>query len=211
VDAGDGAGHSDGQSIPGWQRSPGWWFQRLGVPLLALIAIAGAIVWLQRPEQPTGRGSVSGDDAAEFGGQAPEEGLPAIDFTLSTLDGETVRLGDLQGKVVLLNFWATWCGPCREEMPLFEQAQKEFGADRLVILAVNVEEGVGTIRPFVERLALTYPIVMDQSGSVTRRYRVRSYPTTYFIGADGRIEGKRVGAYTRPILFGRLEQVLDER
>ena len=95
-------------------------------------------------------------------------------------------------------------------MPLFEQAQQRHSEDGLVVLAVNVREGSGLVRPFVERLALSYPIPMDEKGAVAGRYRVRSFPTTYFIGRDGTVEGRRVGAYTRQILFGRLEQLLED-
>jgi thiol-disulfide isomerase/thioredoxin len=126
------------------------------------------------------------------------------------LSGEEVNLSDYLGKIVVLNFWATWCGPCREEMPLFEQAQQQYGSDDLVVLAVNVREGASSVRSFVERFALTYPILLDERGSVARRYRVRSFPTTYFIGRDGTVEGRRVGAYTQRILFGRIDQLLDE-
>ena len=195
---------------PAWQSSPLWWFRWIGLPLLAITAIAAAIVWLQRPEDDLERQVADADVPLEADMAAPQEGQTAPEFTLRTLDGAEVRLSELRGKVVVLNFWATWCGPCREEMPLFEQAKAEREADGLVILAVNVQESDGQVRPFVERLGLTYSIGMDKNGSLARRYEVRSYPTTYFIGRDGTIEGRRVGAYTRQILFGRLSQLLDE-
>jgi peroxiredoxin len=196
--------------LPGWQASPAWWFRWVGLPLVAVMAIAAAIVWLQRPEDELSRRVAGADEPLETDTSAPQEGQPAPDFTLRTLDGNEVRLGELRGRLVVLNFWATWCGPCREEMPLFEQAMAEREADGLLILAVNVQEGEEQVRPFVQRLGLSYPIVMDKSGALARRYRVRSYPTTYFIGRDGTVEGRRVGAYTRQILFGRLSQLLDE-
>jgi cytochrome c biogenesis protein CcmG/thiol:disulfide interchange protein DsbE len=196
--------------LPPWQSSPAWWFRWVAVPLLAIVVIAGAIVWLQQSESTVERRTADTDEPLQSDTRAPQEGSPAPDIRLSTLDGEDVSLSDYRGKVVLLNFWATWCGPCREEMPLFEQAQQQYGTDNLVVLAVNVREGNGTVRSFVERFALTYPILMDERGSVAGRYHVRSFPTTYFIGRDGSVEGRRVGAYTRQILFGRLDQLLDE-
>ena|SRR5215212_5760049 len=195
---------------PVWQTSPVWWFRWIGLPLLVITAIAAAIVWLQRPADDLERQVADADVPLETDTSAPQEGQTAPEFTLRTLDGAEVRLSELRGKVVVINFWATWCGPCREEMPLLEQAKQEREADGLVILAVNVQESDGQVRPFVERLGLTYPIGMDKNGSLARRYEVRSYPTTYFIGRDGTIEGRRVGAYTRQILFGRLSQLLDE-
>ena len=196
--------------LPAWQRSPAWWFRWIGLPLIVMVGIVTAIIWLQRPEDELSRRVADGDEPLEADTVAPQEGQPAPDFTLRTLDGGEVRLGELRGKLVVLNFWATWCGPCREEMPLFEQAIAERAADGLVILAVNVRESEEQVRPFVQRLGLTYPIGMDKNGTLARRYRVRSYPTTYFIGRDGAVEGRRVGAYTRQILFGRLSQLLDE-
>jgi peroxiredoxin len=196
--------------LPAWQTSPAWWLRWVGLPLIAVMAIAAAIVWLQRPGDDPPRRVAEVDEPLASDTAAPQEGQPAPDFTLRTLDGGEIRLSELRGQVVLLNFWATWCGPCRDEMPLFEQALKERGPDGLVIVAINVQESDAQVRPFVERLGLTYPIGMDKNGSLARRYRVRSYPTTYFVGRDGTVEGRRVGAYTRHILFGRLSQLLDE-
>jgi thiol-disulfide isomerase/thioredoxin len=199
-----------GRRLPAWQTSPTWWFRWIGLPLVVIMGIAAAMIWLQRPEDEIPRRVAEADAPLEADTAAPQEGQPAPDFTLRTLDGGEIRLGDLRGKIVVLNFWATWCGPCREEMPLLEQAMSERGPDGLVIVAINVQESEAQVRPFVQRLNLTYPIGMDRNGCLARRYRVRSYPTTYFISRDGAIEGRRVGAYTRQILFGRLSQLLDE-
>ncbi len=201
--------HASASPLPGWQTSSGWWFRRVGLPLLALVAIAGVIVWLERPDGVPAGTVAESDEPLDADTRAPQEGAPAPDFTLSTLDGGQVRLSDYSGRVVLINFWATWCGPCREEMPLFEQAQAEH-AGGLAVLAVNVRERPGVVRPFVERLALSYAIGLDEKGRVAERYRVRSFPTTYFIGRDGTVEGRRIGSYSRQILFGRLGQLLDE-
>lgn len=197
------------QPLPEWQTSPGWWFKRIGIPVLVLLAIVGTIVWLEGPSDDVTRRIASSDEPLEADSTAPQEGAPAPNFVMATLDGQQVSLSDLKGKVVVLNFWATWCGPCRDEMPLFQEAANQHAEDGLVVIAVNVREGASTVRLFVEKLKLRYTIGMDEKGAVAGRYRVRSFPTTYFVGRDGAIEGRRVGSYTRQILFGRLEQLLD--
>jgi cytochrome c biogenesis protein CcmG/thiol:disulfide interchange protein DsbE len=203
------APQDESEPLPPWKTSPGWWIRRVAAPLVVIVVIAGAIVWLQAPDSPSDRRTARADEPLESDSAAPQEGSAAPPIRLTTLEGEDVSLSDYLGKLVVLNFWATWCGPCREEMPLFEQAQQHYGSDNIVVLAVNVREGSGTVRPFVERFALTYPILLDERGSVARRYRVRSFPTTYFIGRDGTVEGRRVGAYTHRVLFGRIDQLLD--
>ena len=103
------------QPLPAWQTSPGWWFRRIGIPLLVLVAIAGVIVWLERPEggDETRRVAES-DEPLEADTRAPQEGEPAPDFTLMTLAGERVWLSDYHGKVVLLNVCATLFCICRD-------------------------------------------------------------------------------------------------
>jgi len=195
---------------PGRRFSTLRWGVRLGVPLIALTVIATAIVWLQRPDD-TGRRIVAESDVPlDSEGGAPQEGAQAPDFQLAALDDSAIQLSDLRGRIVVLNFWATWCGPCRDEMPLLEQASADFDGD-VVVVAINVQGRRATVRQFLDKLQLTYRIGLDQNGTVARRYHVRSFPTTYFIGRDGRVEGRRVGAYTRTILYGRLEQLLDQR
>ena len=199
----------DERTAPPWRTSAGWWLRRVALPVLVITIIVGTIVWLQRPDEELNRRVAVVDEPLASDGSAPQDGSPAPDFTLATLDGQEVSLRDFQGRFVLLNFWATWCGPCREEMPLFEQAQQQYGVENLVIVAVNVQESQGMVRSVVDRIALTYPVAMDARGATARRYGVRSYPTTFFVDRDGRIEGRRVGAYTRHILFGRLDQLLE--
>lgn len=118
-------------------------------------------------------------------------GQQAPDFTLSLLDGSTISLSDLHGQVVLLNFWATWCEPCRIEMPEFETAYNT--TEGFTILAVNMMEGPEPITDYVDELGLTFPIALDRDGSVTNLYRVVAYPTTYIIDAEGIIRAFNAG------------------
>jgi peroxiredoxin len=126
--------------------------------------------------------------------ESPEARTPAPDFTLPTLDGGRLRLADLRGKVVLLNFWATWCPPCRAEMPAMERIYRELAPRGFTIVAVNYQEKAEVVRPFVEELNLTFPIVLDESGEVTdRHYPLIGLPTTFVLDREGRTVARAVG------------------
>jgi cytochrome c biogenesis protein CcdA/peroxiredoxin len=135
-----------------------------------------------------------------------EIGNRAPDFTLQTLDGRTVSLADLRGKAVILNFWATWCGPCRNEMPNIEQVyqlEKERG---LVVLAVDFLEPADSVQAFVDELNLTLPIGLDLDGTVNDLYRIPAYPTSYFIDGNGIIIKYKEGEIDAQWIFDGLEQ-----
>lgn len=128
---------------------------------------------------------------------------PAPDFELKTLDGDKVRLADLRGKPVLLSFWATWCGPCRRELPELAALHDEFQKKGLVILGVN-DEGKGTAKKYAEKELLPFPILDDSGLKVNRLYRVRSIPTLFLIDKDGKIvrflRGGRPASALRAVL-----------
>ena len=113
--------------------------------------------------------------------------VKAKDFTLEDLKGSAVSLKDFQGKVVFLNFWATWCGFCRKEMPSIERLWQKFKEEDFVILAVDFEEGGDWVRSFVEENGYTFPILLDPTGEVTYTYRIPQPPTTYLIDPEGMI------------------------
>lgn len=121
-------------------------------------------------------------------------GYEAADFELPDLDGRVHKLSDYRGKVVFLNLWATWCPPCIAEMPSIEALHRRFGSDGLVVLAVS-EDGGGdsVVRPFVERLGVTFPVLLDPDGTVSPRYGVTGYPETFVIGRDGRVVEHFIG------------------
>ncbi|MBO1510144.1 TlpA family protein disulfide reductase [Metabacillus bambusae] len=126
------------------------------------------------------------------------EGNAAPDFELTTLDGEKMSLSSLQGKKVILNFWATWCPPCRSEMPDMQKIQADYN-DEVVIAAVNLtssEKNVDTVKDFVEELELSFPVLLDEKGKINNQYEVMSYPTSYIIDENGIIGTKFVGAMT---------------
>ena len=124
---------------------------------------------------------------------APQEVVAAPEFSLPDLAGKTVHLKALRGKLVLLNFWATWCGPCREEMPGMERLFRAYQDKGFAVVAVNLHESVKTVRPFVQELKLSFPTVLDVEGSVSREYGVRALPVTFLVGRDGNIVWRAIG------------------
>lgn len=120
--------------------------------------------------------------------------IPAPAFALPTPDGRTIDLAGLRGKVVLLNFWATWCPPCREEMPSMERLHQEFKDQGLVVLAVNVQESPKRVVLFMRGFQLSFPTVLDADTTVTARYQVRGLPATFLIDRQGRLVGQVIGA-----------------
>ena len=126
------------------------------------------------------------------GGGALKVGLPAPDFELTDLSGKRVRLTDFRGRVVVLNFWATWCGPCRTEMPVFEEFYKQYAPD-LMVLGINLEETSQEILGFSGPLGITYPILLDPEGLATRIYQVIQLPNTFFVDRLGIIQFRHIG------------------
>jgi peroxiredoxin len=122
-----------------------------------------------------------GSLAPEFGGTLAD----GTTFQLSDLDGRPIRLADLRGKAVWVNFWATWCPPCQAETPIMREIDEQYRDRGLVIVAVNVQETVEAARGYAERYGLRYTIGADVSGHVFRQYRVFGLPTQFFIDADG--------------------------
>lgn len=121
------------------------------------------------------------------------EGDTAPDFTAGLADGSTFTLSEQSGKVVLLNFWATWCGPCVGEMPAFEKLYKEYG-NEVSILAVNCLEDEETVRQFISENGYTFPIAFDVEGVVNMKYPTDGIPYTLVIGKDGTVQDIYVGA-----------------
>ena len=122
--------------------------------------------------------------------------IPSEDFVLTILGGNEQALADYRGKIVFLNFWATWCPPCREEMPSMQVLYDELFDEGLEIVAVNVLEAEDTVSAFVEENKFTYPVMLDGDGRVSLRYSVRAYPTSYIIDRAGNVIAVRQGFHT---------------
>jgi peroxiredoxin len=124
----------------------------------------------------------------------PPERLEAPDFTLPDVEGQPVRLREFQGKLVLVNFWATWCPPCRLEMPSMERLYQTFKPTDFAMLAISIDrQGAQVVKPFMEGLKLTFPALLDPTMEVARQFGLRGLPTTYLIDREGRIIGAAVG------------------
>lgn len=136
----------------------------------------------------------------------PEINKPAPDFHLNSLDGKSYQLSSLQGKSVVVNFWATWCGPCRQEMPLIQKYADRYPAT-LTVLAVNNGEPAGTVQTFVSELKLGFPILLDPDQQVTDAYRIRAFPTTFFVDTSGAVRFEHVGVLNEEQLSGYLEKI----
>ena len=173
------------------------WFWALLAGALLVFALAGVRTVVQSNSAP----SWATSDLTSK--EAP-------DFSLETLSGDTFRLREHRGEVVVLNFWATWCPPCREEIPMFVDLQKELGDQGLQFVGVALERSAGPqkVQAFAEKMNINYPIGMG-TGEIARAYGgVRGLPMTFIIGPDGKVQGHIPGRATESMLRPGLETLL---
>lgn len=181
------------------------------VGILIVVLVAGIVQKNVEERQATDR--LNEGSVVDF--LPTEEGLAkgetAPDFELTTLDGEAVRLSDYKGKKVILNFWATWCPPCRAEMPDMQKYYDEQAeGENVEILAVNLttaDKGMDKINAFVDEFSLTFPIPMDTEGDIGDLYQAASIPTSYMIDTDGRVQQKIVGPMNEEMMEEFIEDM----
>jgi len=165
---------------------------------LAILALAFGVVWLQSSKY-----------------EPLVVGMHAPDFSLPDLQGRTQRLSDHHGKVVFLNFWATWCKPCKEEMPSMQVLWDNLKKEDFVMLAVSMDRVTTTkdIPPYVENLRLTFPILTDSWGQTDKRYKLMGVPETYIIDQGGVLREKVIGPrdWTRPESIETIVQLLQKQ
>ncbi|MBT2571325.1 redoxin domain-containing protein [Planococcus sp. ISL-110] len=172
--------------------------------LVAAIAIT-AINFLDKSDSATETA-----EQTQTAGQGLAPGAMAPDFTLTDQNGETVRLSDYRGKKVILNFWATWCPPCRAEMPHMQQFHENNADGDVEILAVNLtaqDKGDQAIRSFIDEFGLTFPIPMDETGSAAQAYQVRTVPTTFILNTKGEIAQKIVGPMDEQVMKDQTDAI----
>ena len=175
--------------------------------IVMLISLLAGIVWTVFSRVPSAIG------APLSSSPSPREGFLAPDFTLDTLQGEKVTLSHLRGKIVVVNFWATWCLPCRKETPALEKAYEQYEDSGMVILGVNLtdQDSVSDVESFVQEFKLTYPILLDRDGSVSNLYQIEGLPTTFFINREGIIRTMIVGGpMSETFIRSKIETLLKE-
>ncbi len=167
--------------------------------LLVLAALLGGLVAYDRLQ--------GSSDVGPIDGRSPEVGELAPQFALRDADGNTRTLSDYEGQVVWLNFWATWCGPCRRELPDIQALASEFESEGLVVLTINFEQSVGTALPFWEELELELPILFDSDGDVAKQYKLRGFPDNFFIDRGGVLRSFELGFLTGEQMRERLAEL----
>lgn len=188
---------------------------------IGLFAFAGGQNQDYTPAEPVAEEAIAGDasDDIEAGAEseeaspvvqrvaAPVLDAPAPSFTLQDLDGESVSLEDYRGQVVLLNFWATWCTTCITEFPVIQAEYTRLEDQGFVVLAVNYDEPQSQVQAYVEEMSLTMPVLLDPGANTVSQYRVRGFPTSFIIDADGVIRIIHIGLLTEDNLKQYLEEV----
>src|SRR3990172_3780016 len=165
------------------------------VPLVAvLVVVGGATMRTRRAGSLTAAPARGGRPRGPLpAGRAGGERPPAPAFRLPALDGRTLDLAALRGRPIVLNFWASWCVPCKDEAPLLERAWKTYRDKGLLVIGVNIQDLEADARRFVAEVGITYPNVRDRDGKANRAYGITGIPETFFVRADGRIIKKFPG------------------
>jgi peroxiredoxin len=172
-----------------------------------VVSLAAAILWTVGSRLPSGVG------APLSSSPSPREGFFAPDFTLDTLQGEQVKLSGLRGKVIVVNFWTTWCPPCRAETPALERSYEAYKDSDVVILGVNLtdQDSLKEVESFVHEFGLTYPILLDRDGAVGLLYQLSGLPTTLFINREGIIRTVVIGGpMSETSIRSKIEALLKE-
>lgn len=182
------------------------WAKRIN--MYGLIAIALSILWTFMSRNPSAVG------APLSSVPSPREGFLAPDFTLDTLDGNTITLSELRGQIVVINIWATWCPPCRAETPALEKSYEQYKDSGVVILGVDLanQDPLSNVQAFAQEFSLTYPILLDQDGSVSHTlYQIKGLPSTFFVNREGIIRTAVVGGpMSEAFIRSKIEALLKE-
>ena len=173
--------------------------------LLIVLAIAGLVLALAAAGLLLTRGSTKNELSSK---PSLETRVPAPDFTLALLDGKTFHLGDHKGKPVMINFFASWCLPCREEMPVIEKIVREYQPKGVVFLGIAVDDTDAKMKDFVAKYGVTFPVGLDKTAAIQKSFGLYGIPTTYFIDKQGVINYFHSGSVTEELLQHELDKLL---
>ena len=173
-----------------------WLYLNIGVAIVLIVVGVGSLLWM---------GQQSATSASQ---PTTPTGATAPDFALLSPEGREISLSDYAGQVILINWWATWCPPCKAEMPAINAFYEAHQADGFVVLAVNSQEGASTVKDFIQHNGFTFPILLDSQGQVMDRYHVRALPTSFIIDRHrviqhiqtGEISPQQLEAIVEPLL-----------
>ncbi len=180
-------------------------FERQHLVSIWILLAGAAWIWFSR---------VPSDSRSSQPISAPQESFLAPDFDLTTLDGENLSLSDLRGSPAIINFWASWCPPCRAEMPALQQVFNDYEDLGLIIAAINAtnQDSISEAASFVSENNLTFPIPLDKTGSVSRSYNLHSLPTTVFVDSQGIIRKIIIGGpIPTALLRVQVEKLFEEK
>lgn len=186
--------------------------------VLVILGLLGLIGWgvydyyvsSNKVEEMKQEGEISSSSSNKGVKIGIQEGQAAPDFQLQTIDGNTMKLSDLKGKKVILNFWATWCPPCKAEIPHMQKFYSEQTNDKVEIVAVNVtngEKNPNDVETFVKDNGLTFPILLDFTGEVGQTYQAFTIPTSYMIDSKGVIQKKIIGPMDKEMMYELVNNV----
>ena len=175
---------------------------------LMVVSLALGFLWTVASRVPSAVG------APLSSSPSPRQGFLAPDFTLDTLDGNKVTLSELRGKIVIVNFWATWCPPCRAETPALEKSYEQYKDSGVIILGVDLtnQDSLSDVKAFVQEFELAYPILLDRDGTVSSTlYQIKGLPSTFFVNHEGIIRTVLVGGpMSEAFIRSKIEALLQE-